>query len=271
MRKTILLALLFTVSGCDFYRFHSGRFYASTRRYLPAIRAFETFAASRPGDPRAAEALVRSGEIYATRFKRCRESRRDFEAALRRFPAAEPWASRAKAGLMGCPDYFPIDLNHRWVYGDTESQGSNMRLQWQMNTSSGSAHAEITTALYAGAKKIRDGLEVYEKRDWTIWQSDGQMSLPILKYPFRRGMTWSAQKPEGKMVYSIESDAESVAVVAGEFKDCLKVKEQDSRFPDTWTYQYYAPDVGRVKTTIAGEGFENPNTELIKFDKIGSR
>jgi hypothetical protein len=26
--------------------------------------------------------------------------------------------------------------------------------------------------------------------------------------------------------------------------------------------------VGRVKTTIGGRGYENPNTELLRYDKI---
>ena len=29
-----------------------------------------------------------------------------------------------------------------------------------------------------------------------------------------------------------------------------------------WKYDYYAPGIGRVRTTIGGRGFENPNTEL---------
>src|SRR5207253_299504 len=136
--------------------------------------AFEAFEASRPDDPRSAEALVRAGDIYSHQFKRCLEARRHYEAALRRFPALEPWAEKAKAGLMDCPDYFPLDSNRVWVYGDSASRGRNMRLEWELRVSSAGAGGKIASALYAGTKKINAKTEAYEKKDWTVWQLSGR-------------------------------------------------------------------------------------------------
>jgi hypothetical protein len=33
-----------------------------------------------------------------------------------------------------------------------------------------------------------------------------------------------------------------------------------------WRFDYYAPGVGRVKTTLGGPGYENPNAELSRYD-----
>ena len=46
------------------------------------------------------------------------------------------------------------------------------------------------------------------------------------------------------------------------------VRELDRRYPKTWRYDYYCPDVGRAKTTIGGRGYENPNTELLRYGKM---
>ena len=62
----------------------------------------------------------------------------------------------------------------------------------------------------------------------------------------------------------IDKDA-AVRVRAGEFLHCVKVREQPEGASPSWKYDYYAPGVGRILTTVAGKGFENPNTELISY------
>jgi len=52
----------------------------------------------------------------------------------------------------------------------------------------------------------------------------------------------------------VVSTTATVKVAAGEFKDCLKVRELDRRYPKNWRFDYYCPDVGRAKTTIGGGG-----------------
>lgn len=266
----MLLLLTPFLSGCDAYYYHRGRFCEDTKRTLGAIRAYESFLARDSGSPRTAEVSVRLAYLYAAQLDRCLEARRLYESALRRFPHAEPWASRAKAGIMACPDYFPLDTGRSWVYGDTSSQGKNMTLDWQVRLSSG-IRTEVFTALYAGKKKIREGTETYEKKDWAVWQRIGRDEAPILRYPFHPGSRWSARRAEGEISYLVESDDASVAVGAGVFERCLKVRATNKRFPQSWKYDYYAPGVGRVKTTVGGPGIENPNTELMKFDKMTAR
>lgn len=272
MRNRFLLLTIAAaaLSGCDAYYYHRGRFCEDTKRHLRAVAAYESFIARDSEDPRTAEVHVRLADLYAAQFNRCLEARRLYEASLRRFPNAEPWAARAKAGLMACPDYFPLEAGRIWIYGDTASKGKNMRLDWQVQLSSG-VRSEVLTRLYAGKKQIRRGTETYEKKNWAVWQKIGADEAPILRYPFHPGARWSARRAEGVISYLVESDDAKVAVGAGVFENCLKVRATNKSFPNSWKYDYYAPGIGRVKTTVGGPGGENPNTELMKFDKMTSQ
>lgn len=272
LRPRFAVILLLTLStGCSSGYFNGGKLFSRMGKTSLALRAFEKFVERSPEDPRSGEALVRAGEIYEKVFSKCREARRHYEASLRRFPSNEPWSTRARAGLMGCPDYFPLDAGHAWIYGDSDTGGNNMRLEWRVLRSSGAALGEIETVLFAGDKKISSKNETFEKEGWSVWQLAGSRRIPFLRYPFNTGMSWSVPSPQGVIEYLIESDSEEVETDAGLFKDCLKIRERNRNYSDTWKYDYYAPNVGRIKTSIGGPGYENPNTELIKFDKIAAK
>ena len=55
-------------------------------------------------------------------------------------------------------------------------------------------------------------------------------------------------------------------VRAGEFENCIKVRQAAAGAP-SWVYEYYAPWVGRIMTSVAGKNFENRVTELIKYEE----
>ena len=159
------------------------------------------------------------------------------------------------------------DSGRTWTYGDSVSRGKNMRLDAQVRLSSGGAGGVILTALYAGAKQIRSEPAEYKKANWMVMQKSGEDWAPILRYPFRKGQTWHARRDKEDLFYTIVEDDARIKTVAGVFENCLKVREANPKFKGSWKYDYYAPFVGRVATTIAGPGFENPNTELIKFSR----
>ncbi|MBI3552807.1 MAG: hypothetical protein HY077_09835 [Elusimicrobia bacterium] len=265
MRTSLCLVFLFA-AGCDSYHYHSGRFSDVRHRPFAALDHYEKFLKDRPDDPRAAEVHVRAGELYSG-LHRCLEARRHFEAAARGFPKLEPWAARAKGGIMGCPDYFPLESGRVWVYGDSASRGKNMRLDAEVRLSSGGAGGTILTALYAGAKQIRVERAEYKKADWMVLQRAEGDWVPILRYPFKKGEAWNALRGGDPLAYRIEDDDAKVKTVAGTFTNCLKVREFNRKFKGSWKYDYYAPFVGKVATTVAGPGFENPNTELVKFSQ----
>lgn len=250
----LALALLALTLPFSALRYHRARYYEGTRRYPAALREYEGFLSKAPEGPRAAEVHVRAGELYAHKYQRCVEARRHFEAAGR-LTAAEPWAGRARAGLMDCPDYFPLDSGRTWVYGDSQSGGKFMHLEWELRQST------ILASLFAGGRKLKSDKVEYAKKDWLVLEN----GAPILRYPYRVGASWQARRGSDRLRYRIEAVGETVTTKAGTFEDCIKVREVNVKLPRSFKYDYYAPFVGRVKTTVGGPGFENPNTELLRF------
>lgn len=267
MAGGVLLIFLLMAAGYflarDAYYYHSGRFLEVRHHDFAAIDKYEKFLADRPDDPRAAEIRVRAGQLYEG-LHRCVEAHHHFETAAREFSTVEPWATRARAGIMDCPDYFPIGAGAVWVYGDSASRGRNMRLEQEVRVSSGSG-GMIQSALFAGNNRIRSDRFEYAKHDWQVFQLEDNDWVPILRYPFLKGESWKARRGKDRLEYTIVADDARVKTVAGTFANCLKVREFNRKFKGSWKYDYYAPFIGRVATSIAGPHFENPNTELIKF------
>ena len=271
-RFSVVIAAALMTAGCDTYHYLAGTIHEDAQRPVAALKHYEAFLARRPRDPRSCEVRLRAAELYRSTFNRCQEARRHYEAAARDFPRMTACAEMAKLGLLKCPDYFPLDKGRTWVYVDSDTKGKAMRLDWELRRSSGAAGGVITTALYAGNKRIREGQEAYLKEDWAVWRLDGAEREPILRYPYAEGQVWKGLRTMGKVKTRVEwtviAVSAPVKVAAGAFTGCLKIREHDLRYPKTWRYDYYCPGVGRVKTTVGGPGFENPNTELSRFDKI---
>ena len=262
-RRALCLAAVL-LSGCDTYHYLAGTINEDARRPALALRQYEAFLSRRPLDPRACEVRLRAAEVYRRYFGRCQEARRHYEAAARDFPGMPACAERAKAGLLVCPDYFPIEPGRTWVYVDSASGGKAMRLEWEALASSGA----ISTALFAGNRRIQEKIDRYEKADWAVWRRDGKEREPILRYPYHEGMNWTLKRGKASIEYLVAGGSVAVRAAAGEFSGCLKIREADSRFKTSWKYDYYCPGVGRVKTTVGGPGFEKPNTELLRVGKI---
>lgn len=263
--RALPVAAALLLSGCDTYHYLAGTIHEDARRPARALVHYEAFIARRPRDPRTCEMRLRAAELYRLTFGRCAEARAHYEAAARDFASVAPCVERAKTGLLACPDYFPLDAGRTWVFVDSESQGRAMRQEWAVRESSGAAGV-IQTALYAGDKRIRTSRETYAKRDWAVWRIEGRQAEALLRYPYSRGQAWTAARGKVKLSYEVVSDDEVVQTAAGEFRGVLKVREIDSRFPRVWRYDFYAPGVGRVKTTLGGKGYENPNSELLRYD-----
>lgn len=262
MRELLLaLGVMAALCGCDAYRWHSGRFFHETKRWGAAVAALEAFVESRPQDPRTCEARLRLGAIYAGVFERTLEARRHYEAAARSFPGDASCVEKAKAGLLSAPDYFPLEPGRTWVFGDSASGGRAMRLEWQVQVSSDGARASVVSALYAGDKRVSSGRTAYAKRDWAVLDVSGKKPATVLRYPFTAGTSWSAP---GRS-YRVEAEGLEVAVRAGRFSGCIKVRETLAGASGAWKYDYYCPGVGRVKTTVGAPGIETPNTELLRY------
>lgn len=264
-RSLLAAAAALLLAGCDTYHYLAGTVHEDARRPARAIEHYEAFLARRPRDPRACEIRLRAAELYRTVFGRCAEARTHYEAAARDFASAPLCVERGKLGLLSCPDYFPLDAGRSWVYVDSATKGRAMRQDWEVLESSG-ASAVIARTLYAGSRAVRSDRERYVKRDWAVWRVDGKKAETLLPYPYELGRRWSVRRDLHRLDYEIVSIDELVRTEAGDFGGALKVREVDSRFPRAWRYDYYAPGVGRVKTTQGGPGYENPNAELLRHD-----
>jgi hypothetical protein len=262
-----ILAAVLLFSACDTYHFLMGTWKEDSRQPVEALKHYEKFLAMRPKDPRACEVDLRAAAIYRD-FGRCDEARRTLESAARDFPRQPECVTRAKRALLSCPDYFPLDRGRTWVYGDTASGGRAMREEWEVRRATASRAGTVLEALFAGNRRIRVDRTRYSKADWAVWRGTGTDREPILRYPFAQGQSWSARRGKRLVEWTIVSADAAVKTRAGSYTGCLKVREYDHRVHGAWRYDYYCPGVGRVKTTVGGPGYENPNTELLRFDKM---
>lgn len=262
--RALPFAVALLLTGCDTYHYLAGTLHEDARRPQRALPHYEAFLKSRPKDARACEIRLRAAGLYR-RFERCAEARVHYEAVARDFASVPECHERGQVGLLTCPDYFPLDAGRSWVYVDSASKGRAMRQEFEVRRSSG-AGGTVLSSLYAGDRRIRSAEERYEKRDWAVWRVEGKDAQPLLRYPYNVGQSWTARREKVLLRYVIEAAGLEVRTEAGRFSGVLKVRETDTRFPHTWRYDYYAPGVGRVKTTIAGKGYENPNAELLRYD-----
>ena len=183
--KVLLPLVAAALCGCDSYRYYSGRFFDETGRTGRAVAALESFIEHRPQDPRACEVRLRLGRAYAGRLGRFLEAQRHFEAAARGFQGQPACVEAAKAGLMDCPDFFPLEAGRGWVFGDTASGGRNMRLEWDLRRSA-AGKTTILGSLFAGNKRINTQEKAYSKKDWAVWEGEpGAKPVAILRYSVR--------------------------------------------------------------------------------------
>lgn len=267
LRSIALAAVGSALLGCNSYHFLSGVVWEDVGRPLKALAHDEAFISALPEDPRSCELRVRAGRIYR-KADMCAQAQKLWETAARMQHASADCRQTARDELLSCPDFFPLDGGRSWTYVDSDSIGKAMRLEWTIAAGARAGHSNVATALFAGVKKIRDSSENYTKRDWQIEKIDGASAEPFLRYPFITGNTWTAKRQNALVAWKIVATGVRVKVAAGNFSDCIKVSETDLRFPDTLKYDYYCPGVGRVKTTLGGREFENPNTELLRFGKM---
>lgn len=265
MRSRLAAALLLLAACGAELDFKQARHLEGKGEALRAAQEFEKFLKKRPDDPRAPEAAYRAGRLYAEGLGLCPEARAHLESAAR---SSSTWSEPARQALMSCPDFFPLGAGARWTFVDTLSGGVNMRLETAVKESSGTLAAAVEGQFYAGDKAFRDYRRRYEKSDWTVWEDEEGVKSPILRWPYAKGRSWTAEKPQGLVTYTVEADDARVKVKAGSFSGCLKVRSQVRGF-ESWVYDYYCPGVGRVKTTVGVPGVENPNTELARFEKGG--
>ncbi|HOW89017.1 MAG TPA: tetratricopeptide repeat protein [Elusimicrobiales bacterium] len=265
MKRLFLPALVCLLCSCG-----RGYYYDEAARLelqgmpLKAAEYYDLFAARDPGDPRAPAALFRAADIYARKFGLCSRAAPVLERLLKNYPE---YASRRAAmkTLLVCPDYLPFDRPFSWTYGDSDTGGLNARQVSRVTDLSPFRGASVTRT-YAGRKLVATQKRKFELRGLDIVEAGKGRDALLLRYPVEQGLSWVSVIDGRRLRFTVEAVGLKVKVRAGEFENCIKVKQAQDGAP-SWVYEYYAPWVGKVLTSVAGKKFESRVTELIKYEK----
>lgn len=267
---TVLLAMTFLLFGCgqksEFKRIRSlekkGRYYEAWHRY-------QEFAVDHPKSELAPKALFSAGLLAQRQLKDCRMASVFYDQVIERYPQADPWGRLSTLQKNNCPDYFPLLPGATWVEGDSETGGKNARIEIasKLIDRAGELPAEtgiLSRTFFAGPTRFRTSDTFYRKSETELkeylTESDLQPKI-ILTWPLVTGTRWRTKSGDRIFTYEIEANDRTVKVSAGEFQNCLVVRS----FVEggAATYEYFAPNVGRVLTTLQTKDGEKRNTELM--------
>ncbi len=264
MKKALtIFSAAMLLAGCHVHKFKEGEILEKQARPLQAAASYESFAVKRPGDPNAAEAFYRAARLYAG-LGLCARSAPLYERLLRHYP---DFSERGKAerGLFICPDYFPLDRAKAWKYGDSETGGKNA-LQVYSVTGRGPDWIKADVTILAGETLVQKSERRYELKETDLLEKTGESSTLTLSYPVETGKAWTTSEGGNRLFMRVERTGVKVTVRGGDFDNCAKVRRAIAGMP-SWIYEYYAPGVGRVLTSVAGDDFENRVTELIEYEQ----
>lgn len=271
IRKPLIpVLLLFTVlcAGCGpSYQFKKAQQLEEKGYFVEAGLKYEEIFDRYPNSPSAPEALYRLGKLYQKKLKLYSQATRYYTKLVERYPKSEPWTRRALLGAFNSPDYFPLTSGSFWIEGDSETGGQNMRAEWNCVLISTETFA-IQKRIFAGHHLVTEIKRIYRKDKGELHEYEA-LSGPYgttLSYPYFEGKTWDRGTSGHLAKYTVVSKTAAIRVKAGEFPDCLKVKEQNPLVPGSVKYNYFAPGVGWVlTTTAAADGPEHRNTELLSY------
>lgn len=240
------------------------------KAYIKAIKTYKSIYSKNQKTEIGAAALYNAARIYHRKLKVFSESAKLYEEVIRNFPASSPHVKLAKVGIFDSPNYFPFVNSSTWIEGDSQTGGQNMRIEWHSITISTYTLCFVQKKFYAGKKLGTEIKRYYTKDNFELQETTEQTSpnkTIMMLYPFEKGKTWITDRSGRKYKLTIVDNASSVKVRAGEFNGCIKIKEQDLQYPDSFKYEYYAPEIGHILTTISttGSPTEFRNNELISY------
>lgn len=261
------------ITGCTpNAQFDAAKQYEKKGQYYKAWNAYQTFVANNPTHPRAAEAQFRAGFLTQTKLGDCSAANTFYDGVLQRYPQSDPWAKAALLQKDACPDYFPMNPGTTWVEGDSQSQGKNARIEISAEStheknSLPNESARLRRVFYAGEKKFQTTEFIYRKKNSELLEftalEDPRCKI-ILRWPLEEGASWITKFNKQTFHYSVVALHQPITVAAGKFEDCVKIQSSVEGSAG-YKYEYYAPGVGKVLTTVAAKNEERRNTELMSF------
>jgi hypothetical protein len=270
IRKTTMFALIaagLCACGANYYYEEASKLEAQGM-LLEAADSYRLFADKNPEDPRAPGALFSAAEIYSRKFGLCSRAVPVLEALLKNY-ASTPLRPAAMKDLFICPDYLPVDRPMSWTYGDSATGGANARQTTRVENWD-PARVQTVTRIYAGRALVATQKKKYRFKERDLIETQGGAETIVLKYPVEKGLSWSSASGGRRARFTVEEVGLRVKVRAGEFENCIKIKQSLEGAP-SWLYEYYAPWTGKILTSVAGKGFENRVTELLKYEENKKR
>jgi hypothetical protein len=263
-KKISILFILSFLSACGRIDFNEAVMLEKQGMPARAAETYEAFADKHPEDAKAPNALLNAAGIYSDIFHLCHKSKPLYERLVREYPDY-PLLGQAKKNIFMCPDYYPLSSKDKWVYGDSQTGGENMRQNVKLLSYNNAAFM-METSFYAGRQFVQKILNIYTFSDNDVLRKEKNSNVIIIKYPLVKHKKWVSKIENKKINYEIVATGIEVEVKAGVFTNCVKVKERERNSP-SWVYTYYAPWVGKILTTVSGKGFENRVEELISYEK----
>lgn len=274
LNKILLYGLCITIfvliNGCGpKYNFNKAKKLEQKEYYVQAIKKYIYVSEKFPESEYAPEAVYNAGRIYQKNLKIYNEAVKLYSELIYKYPSQQQWVKLAKIGIFESPDYFPLKDGYVWVEGDSDTLGKNMRVEYYCTQISSFTYS-IKKRYYAGNKIVTELKRYYTKEDYELREMINMDSVSytvLLSYPFEKMKSWITTRDNRKLKLTIVSDSVSVITKAGKFDNCIKIREESIDYPGAYKYEYYAPDIGHVLTTIgtAKSEVEHRNIELISY------
>jgi len=254
-----LLSAVFTGCGID-YQFNSAEKLKEAGKFFDAIQKYEKIIRKNPESPKVAEAIYNIARIYHQNLENFYEAKKNYKRVVNNYPNSN-WVENSKAALLEIADYLPLVKFAKWIEVDSDTSGSNMTAKNEIIAVTDDIF-EMTRNLFVRGKFVSGFKKYYKKTKDGFYETDkgGKVISTVICFPVDAGKEWLV----GNVKYTMVSKSEEVTVAAGTFSNCVKIKKQLIGTP-SWSYEYFAPEVGKILTTQSSGQTEKRITELKEF------
>ncbi|MFA5780115.1 MAG: tetratricopeptide repeat protein [Elusimicrobiota bacterium] len=255
---SILYSLFSALTGCGVdYQFKSAEKLKASGKFSEAIQKYEKIIEKNPVHPRVAEAIYSIARIYHQNIENVPEAKKSYKRVVNDYPNSG-WVENSKAALLEIADYFPLVKFAKWIEVDSDTFGKYMTAKNEIIAVTDDIF-EMTRKLYTRGNFISGFKKYYKKTKAGFYETDkdGKIISTVMLLPVDADKEWLV----GNVKYAIVSKSEEVTVAAGKFSNCVKIKKQLIGAP-SWSYEYFAPEVGKILTTQSSGSTEIRITEL---------
>ena len=247
--------------GCGInYQFKSAEKLIENGKFSEAIQKYEKIIEKNPESPRVPEAVYNIAKIYHQNIENIPEAKKNYKRVVDNYPNSN-WVENSKSALLELADYFPLVKFAKWIEVDSDTSGKYMTAKNEIIGISDD-NFEMMRNLYTRGNLISSFRKYYKKTKDGFYETDktGKIISTVMLLPVEAGKEWVV----GNVKYNIVSKSEEVTVAAGTFSNCVKIKKQLVGAP-SWSYEYFAPEVGKILTTQSSGGAEKRITELKEY------